>query len=240
MRHTRTTLIILGLILGIVIVLPRIYPKKATANTPQIRLPAQFPIENKIYLPVVPRNVQSALNHDGISNSESGWHEGSSIDGKSKWSYENGKYTGWLGEAHAWAAVTAPISGFDTYSLQVTATRSGGAYSVYGVIFGWTDWEHFTLLKINSALSQYGIFRYKSGTFETIIDWTSSPYINSDSTPNLLQVDCMGDSIQVFTNGHPLSQVTGTQAVDTQMGLYIESNADVPLTVYFDDVTVKP
>ena len=92
---------------------------------------------------------------------------------------------------------------------------------MYGVIFGWTDWEHFTLLKINSALSQYGIFRYKSGTFETIIDWTSSPYINSDSTPNL-------------------SQVTGTQAVDTQMGLYIESNADVPLTVYFDDVTVKP
>jgi len=82
---------------------------------------------------------------------------------------------------------------------------------------------------------------FQSGAegWETLLDWSDSPHLETGVAANRLQVVCMGSEISLYANGQYLTTVTDSSYAGGQVGLAVGTFADEDRALfYFDDLRV--
>jgi len=195
---------------------------------------------HRIYLPVVTRNYDPLLQYfDDFSDPSSGWYIYDR--GNIRWSYQEGEYEILVRNAHWWAGASAPISGIDNYSIEADMRRYIGATSIYGLIFGLVDWDHFYWFVVNPESQSYSVWKRDPNNWVPIVEWTFSSHINPSDASNHLKVERYGSQIVVYANGHLLATTSDDTYTGTlRVGLYVENIGDVtPVAVRFDNFEVR-
>lgn len=74
----------------------------------------------------------------------------------------------------------------------------------------------------------------------TVVDWTTSSYVNPPGAANHLKVERTGSRIALHANGHLLATVVdSTYTGYLRVGLYAQTETDAPGAVRFDNFEVR-
>lgn len=186
------------------------------------------------YFPIIgaPSNLVFA---DDFSDSGSGWPTGD--DGLISRSYKDGEYETLIYDAKWWAGSKAPVYvQYDNYSVEADMRRHEGSTSDYGLVFDQVDWVNFYFFAMDPGSRRYFVAKVENGTPLIIVPWTDATTINPDNQVNHLKVERIGTELAVYANGHHLTTATNSGFGGVSgIGLYMESDADAPASVRYDN-----
>lgn len=192
---------------------------------------------HQVHLPVTIRDYGSSGFYDDFSDPSSGWPVGD--DGNIRYEYLNGEYEIYISNPYWWAAARPGFQASD-YILEADVRNISGKNGSYGLIFGLSsDWSQFYTFEID-AYGNYGIYRYYSGSWETLAEGTSSS-INTGTTKNRLKIKREGNFIEAYANGQLLTSISdGTYTGMRYMGLYNGTFDVCCFNVRYDNFAVYP
>ena len=190
------------------------------------------------FLPLVFDDWPLVIFFDDFGDPNSGWFIEDTPD--TKWSYVGGEYELLLKNPFWWAGATAPIfGGLTQYTVEADVRRVSGVESAYGLIFDFVDWDHHYLFLVSPNGKFFSVWRKEVG-WEPVVDWKTSPHINSGTVSNHLKVERNGSAIAVSVNGQLLATgFDSTYMGNFVLGLYSQSGNSAPAAVRFDDFTVR-
>jgi hypothetical protein len=194
-----------------------------------------FPIS--VYLPFVGRDYRTPVSYlDDFSNPQSGWATGDT--GNTRRSYVDGEYEILVRNPGWWAGALCPADKVVNYSVEADMRNDAGA-GIYGLIFGWVDWDHFYLFEVSPDIQRYAIMR-RDTTWVPLIPWTYSPEVFPYGTTNRLKVERQGAQITVYVNNELLQTIVdGTYSGEIQTGLYAQADAQSAATARFDNFHIE-
>lgn len=157
-----------------------------------------------VRLPLV--RIPSASNapymyFDDFTNRATGWHE--EERNNTSWRYSANQYELVVRNAESWAGVVGPPRPRASFSIAADMRLRGGEAGVYGLIFGFKNWDDFLVLAVDPVAQAYSIW-HKTDNFSAIIPWTSLSSINSGSATNRLAVEWIDGPIivvRILING---------------------------------------
>jgi len=193
-----------------------------------------------VYLPLVRKsNTTScpAYYTDNFSDPGSGWPV--SDDNNRRFAYLNGQYQIWVKKpASGW--FVSPGAKATDFTASVSARRASGSGGAYALQFGLNeDWSQFYEFAIEG--NRYSIWRYSSGSWTPLRNWTSSPAIATGTNWNRLKVIRQGSSISVYVNNQFLATVTdGAFSGFRRIGLASYSPGSGGLDARFDNFSLYP
>jgi hypothetical protein len=191
-----------------------------------------------VYQPLAAKDYWGYLMYaDDFSDLGSGWYVGEIPE--VRWGYQSGEYEILISSGPAWAAVTAPLQGIDGYAYEFDVRRQGGPDSLYGSIFGWSDWEHYYVFVVAPDVQYYGVFRRSGEDWVTVVDWDESALIHAGDAANHLRVERSGSQLAIFANGNELASVVdGGYVGELGIGVYAEAGDAVPVVTRYDNVLI--
>ena len=173
---------------------------------------------------------------DDFSDTGSGWPDETYGDVTA--GYDQGNYR-ILIDRNYWACWVWPDFQCEDCSTEVTAWRSGGQGSSYGILFGVVDNNNYYLYRVDPGRREYALVRRQSGSWDVLIPVTVSNHIDSGEAHNRLKVTREGSMIKLYVNGHYLNGYTdSTFTGSRRVGLYAESEGHHPVILRYDDFTV--
>ncbi len=108
----------------------------------------------------------------------------------------------------------------------------------YGVIFRMDETgENYYLLGVTNE-GQYGLFRYATDHYETIIPYTDSFSVGNASFPSKIRIVNQGDTIAFDIGGQWLDSIRDPNLTSGQVALFVEPD-EPNQTVIFDDFKVS-
>ena len=154
-----------------------------------------FPVS--VYLPFVAREYRATISYlDDFSNPQSGWATGDT--GNTRRSYVDGEYEILVRNPTWWAGALSPAGKVVDYSVEADMLNAAGA-GIYGLIFGWVDWDHFYLFAVSPYAQSYAAMR-RDGTWVQLMPWTYSPAVFPFDAANRLNVERKGAQITLSVN----------------------------------------
>jgi hypothetical protein len=170
------------------------------------------------YLPLVAKPCLPAYNDD-FSNPASGWP----IVNNTNYAmgYLNGEYRIKVKRAN-WMAYLWDDFGASDFRVEVDARPAAHLAGGVGLIFGRTE-NGYYLFEVSDG--SFIVLRHDSwsGTWTTLVDWTSSPAIRKGAETNHLKVIRSGTGISLYVNGQPVGGTT--DSTHTGAGLGIAADA---------------
>jgi hypothetical protein len=130
---------------------------------------------------------------------------------------------------------------FTDVSINVDATKNGGPdENDMGVICRFQDDDHFYFGLITSD-GYYGIIKMNFGEFSVLgAEYlTYSDLINQGSASNHIRLDCIGDVLTLYANGHQLDLQTDAEYTHGNVGLIIGTYETPGTDILFDNFTVQ-
>ncbi|OGO63335.1 MAG: hypothetical protein A2029_06960 [Chloroflexi bacterium RBG_19FT_COMBO_47_9] len=181
----------------------------------------------------------SLLLSDDFSDPNSGWPSTNEPDYLDD--YYNGAYrmVENLVNTTSWAY---PDSySFTDVSINVDATKNGGPdENDMGVICRFQDDDHFYFGLITSD-GYYGIIKMNLGEFSVLgAEYLAySDLINQGSASNHIRLDCIGDVLTLYANGHQLDLQTDAEYTHGNVGLIIGTYETPGTDILYDNFTVQ-
>ncbi len=174
---------------------------------------------------------------DDFSSPESGWDRLNDVVAVTE--YQEGQYRIQVNTAqtYAWAN---PGQSFGDVIVEVTAARiSGGETGYLGVICRYQDAENWYALVFDG----YGYAAIRKRTtgqaVQDIVEWQEASGIQTDSSPNQLRAECIGDRLALYVNGSLVIETTDSDFSTGDIGLIAGTLADPSIEVKFDNLVVK-
>jgi hypothetical protein len=131
------------------------------------------------------------------------------------------------------------LQGVDDFAFEFDVRREGGIDNLYGAVFGWIDGDHFYVFAVAPDDQYYGVYRVSGDSWQAVISWSTSPYIQPGDSSNRLRVERSGNQLTVYANGNWLAAATDDAYTGTlQVGLYAESGESVPVAARYDNVLI--
>jgi hypothetical protein len=174
--------------------------------------------------------------YDDFSNPQSGWVTGDT--GNTLRSYVDGEYEILVRNPGWWAGALCPADKRPNYTVEADMRNEEGA-GIYGLIFGWVDWEHFYLLAVSPDAQRYVVLK-RDGRWVQLYPWTSSYTVFPFGAANRVRVERKGVFITPHINNQPLEIVEdGAYLGVLGTGLYAQADALSAATVRFDNFRVE-
>jgi TolB protein len=180
----------------------------------------------------VPENL-TLIYEDDFSDSFGGWDD--AFDAYTTKQYGNNRYQIEVSTDNliAWGLANRDVADFE---LEVEAKQEDGAKSnSYGLLFRFQDRDNFYRYDI-SGDGFFLVSKFVDGQWETLVDWTQSPYINEET--NSLKVSAIGPSLTVWANGQPLASVTDDTFTHGNFGFFASTFSEPFIWVSFDNLKV--
>jgi hypothetical protein len=190
-----------------------------------------------IYFPCMIREYCQPWLMDDFSDPASGWPV---LDtNEVSISYLNEEYRINLKESFWYAAATPGIYASD-FITTVDVRNDSGVDGTYGLMFGISDdWNQFYLFEIDK-FSWYGLYRYDTGNWTTLV-YTYNSAIDGGTSSNTLKIAREGTKIRYFANGTFLGQFTdGTLTGMRRIGVAAFSYENPNVDARFDNFSVYP
>jgi hypothetical protein len=190
------------------------------------------------YLPFVMRDYPPPVLYvDDFSDPQSGWATGDT--GNTRRSYVDGEYEILVRNPGWWAGALSSAVKLPDYLVEAGMRNAAGA-GVYGLIFGWVDWDRFYLFAVSPDGRSYTVERHQANGWQVLVPWTYSPAILSGSAVNRLGAQRKGAQITVFVNNILQQTIEdGSYLGQLQTGLYAQAGAQSSATVRFDDFRIE-
>jgi subtilisin family serine protease len=130
-------------------------------------------------------------------------------------------------------------------ACQATFRRTGSMFNVARVVVRATDnfnCQNSTGSAYAAGIAgdgQYWVGKYVNGVFTFLQPWTSSPYLNTGETPNVVLLNIAGNAISVYLNGNLAWNGTDNDiTAPGRIGLVPYTASGDSTTHYSDDVQV--
>jgi hypothetical protein len=179
------------------------------------------------------------LLEDDFSTERNGWL--SEVTDKDEKGYEGGEFriAVYDPEYSTWGYPEPPLDLAD-FVAEVDARRvSGPLENEYGVMVRYQQGiDDFYLFAISSSGS-YVVEKYVGGEWQTLVEWTESPVIQSGDASNRLRVTCQGSKMRFFVNGEQLTQIEDTSFRSGNIGLLVSTLDKGGAVVAFDNLRVR-
>ena len=190
-----------------------------------------------VYLPFVAREYMPPLSYtDDFSNSQSGWATGDT--GNTRRSYVDGEYEILVRNPGSWAGALCPADRRLNYTVEADMRNTQGA-GMYGLLFGWVDWQHFYLFEVFPDRQLYVVWKFEERWVQ-LIPWTSSYAVLPFGAANRLAVERKGAQITLRINSQFLQIITdGAYSGELGTGLYVQADASPAATVRFDNFRIE-
>ena len=210
--------------------------------TAEICSTASVPPNHPVYLPLVVKSTGNscpAYYTDNFSDPTSGWPVDD--DSNRRYAYTDGQYQIWVKNPAAgwWATPGAKATDF---TASVSARRTSGVSGAYGIRFGISeDSPDLSYYEFIVEDAYYSVWRYDSGGWTALRDWTASSHIRTGTDWNRLKVIRNGASISVYVNNQLLTTVSDSYLAGLRrIGLVAYSPDDSGLDARFDDFSLYP
>ena len=192
-----------------------------------------------VYLPFVARGytyIPPLSYFDDFSNPQSGWATGDT--GNTRRTYVDGEYEILVRNPGWWAGSLCPADKRPNYTVEADMRNVEGA-GIYGLIFGWVDWEHFYLLAVSPDVQRYAVLK-RDGKWVQLFPWTSSYAVLPFGAVNRLGVERKGALITPHINNQFLETIEdGAYPGELGTGLYAQADALSAATVRFDNFRIE-
>ncbi|MBN1630466.1 MAG: hypothetical protein JW990_11925 [Thermoleophilia bacterium] len=189
----------------------------------------------RVYLPFVARDyVPGRLFFDDFSDPSSGWFVGD--EGGVSFSYQEGEYEADVHQAHTGVSAESPLSSLSgEFALEADMRLSAGTNIEYGI--GWGGLWGFYTFRVCPGTQDYRLLLC-SGGCATLADG-SSLAISPAGGSNLLRMEHVNDSIDVYVNGQLLGSAAAVADASFGGHAWVEvQSIDAPATARFDNFTV--
>lgn len=187
-------------------------------------------------------DTQNALYFDDFSQSSSGWTQLSNDSGSI--GYIKGQYQITIKKTATLFLATPGKSFPGDVSVGVEARKIDGSDDNYfGILCHYQDPDNYYMLMITSD-GYAGIAMRKGGEDVLIspgLKFLKMEGIKTGDKTNLIQADCVGETLTLYANGVQVSLAYNSDLVGGDVGLAVRSST-VPgsVTVQFDNFIVKP
>ena len=142
------------------------------------------------------------------------------------------------------------IGEYSQFSYSVEATLiEGQAESGYGLVFHFQDSQNYYVFAVNGR-QQWSIWRLREGSWQELRElpnetWTLAEAVRPAGETNLITIEVLEDTLNLFVNDVQLTQLTDIDATFTQggIGFYTASSrtAENALArIEFDNVNLQP
>ena len=193
-----------------------------------------------VYLPLISHNSCGDF-FDDFSDPSSGWYVGE--DKFAKWEYQDGEYRILSKDDDYFYWSDAPTCARENYSVEVDARWAGDSGISYGLLIGNNiDFDRMYSLEVNAEYQVYSLYYWDGFNWETLVQWTDSPYINAGTASNHLKATRNGNQIAFEVNGNVLGtwaggKITGPTYTAVMSAPYDgEPNSDAR----FDNYRISP
>ncbi len=172
---------------------------------------------------------------DDFSDQDSGWDD--AFDKYTMKQYGGHQYHIAISAPNlsAWGLANRDLADF---VLEVESKLEEGAYSnSYGIIFRFQDKDNFYRFDILGD-GFYLVSKLLDGQWETLVDWTESPYINVGHASNILKVVCQGSQIGVYANDQLLAELEDDSFPQGDIGFFASTFSESEAHVSFDNLKI--
>ncbi len=177
------------------------------------------------------------LLEDDFSNPSSGWEVGQYDEGRV--GYADGYYfvTSAQENMRMWGVANRSFS--DTV-VEVDATQFSGPANndnAYGVSCrSQSDNDAYNLAISGDGF--YSIQKIVDGSFQKLVDWTSSDAISQGNATNHLRVECDGARLALYCNGQLLAETTDSTYASGDIALMVVTYEPEATEIHFDNLKV--
>jgi TolB protein len=179
------------------------------------------------------RNL-SLIYEDDFSNSFGGWDD--AFDTYTTKQYGNNRYQIEVTASNlvAWGLANRDVADFE---IEVDVRlEDGDPKNSYGLLFRFEDRDNFYRFDI-SGDGYYLLSKFYHGQWETLVDWTKAPSLNTDSgANNVLKVSAFGPEISAAVNGQLLTTLTDTSMQHGNFGFFASTFSDPYAWVSYDNL----
>jgi S1-C subfamily serine protease len=122
--------------------------------------------------------------------------------------------------------------------VEVDARKvSGPDLNAFGVMCRYLDSDNFYALEIGSD-GTYAIYRYVGGDYASLVSWTPSDAIATETSSNRLRAECVGNRLRLSVNDAIVADVTDDSLSGGTLALIVESFDEGGVAVAFDNAVV--
>jgi hypothetical protein len=161
--------------------------------------------------------------NDGFDQNSLDWPEGDDTDplANINWKIEGGKFlwTATANDSFVWW-VYPTMDGVTNFSLSIEMQQTSGAVDGEGgLIYRVQEPNLYYTFELN-GLGQYAVFSHLDDGWHTLIDWSDSNAIHTD-TPNQLTVIATGSHFEYFINQQNVASLDDDSISEGMAGLLI-------------------
>ncbi len=181
------------------------------------------------------------LYQDDFSDDSSGWDV--STDEYGTTAYLGGQYLMTIQKTLSYLTVSPGNGGtYTDVRVEVDVTSADPNAHDMGVLCRIVDENNFYYLIIASD-GYYAIGKFVDGEDTLIgadeLQADENGVIQTGMAANRVRGDCVGSTLTLYANGEKLFETTDTDFASGEVGLVAGTYEDVPVTVKFDNFTVK-
>ena len=172
---------------------------------------------------------------DQFSNNNNKWVEGSREESELK--IEGGKYLfEHKREEMFWISWNSlPLDYSQDFSIEVSMNKVyGPENSGYGMIWGVKDANNHHQFLVNGN-GAYTYAKTVDGNWETLIDWTESPYVEKGNATNIVSIRRLGERLQLYVNYGFVGDVAFEEVLGLDTGFFVYG----PTKIEIDRILVK-
>jgi hypothetical protein len=195
--------------------------------------------QETVYLPVTFGTYCSDF-FDDFSDHESGWYVGE--DKYAKWEYLEGEYRILSKDDGYFYWSDPPTCSRENYTVEVDARWAGEPGNSYGILLGNNlEFDRLYSFEVNTDFLDFSLFYWDGSSWQTIVPWTVSPYINPGMASNHLKFTRNGTQITLEVNGNVLGTwADGNLSGPTYAAIMSDPYVDYPTSdARFDNFSVK-
>jgi hypothetical protein len=202
--------------------------------TPTLSLPDISEPEHVLQMDPTPV-VLSLVYQDDFADQASGWDD--AFDEYTLKQYGAHKYHIEVNTPNlfAWGLANRDIA--DSVLEVTTKQWEGPNNNSYGVIFRLQDKDNFYRFDITGD-GFFLLSKSVDGKWLTLVDWTSTPAINTGQAENDLRVSALGAKISIYANGRFLAEVEDESFRHGDIGFFAGTFDEPNVHISFDDLRV--
>jgi hypothetical protein len=191
----------------------------------------------RVYAPIVLRNLCMPMYYDDFSRPESGWPTGDTPD--SLLEYVAGEYR-ILTKSPRSMTLAGPGIAVPDYAVSTSVRNASSVYGTYGLLFAASGtWDQFYSFEISPG-GGYALYRYDAGHW-TVLASGLSEYIKLGLSTNQLRVERNGSLIRAYVNRHLLANVSDASFTGLRyVGLIVSTRDQPNVDARFDNFAVYP
>lgn len=176
------------------------------------------------------------LYSENFSDEDNSWYKGE--DDQGKFFYSDGLY--YIQETASdniqWSdyAKTFTDGVYNVEVRQVTGDDSETGEVIFWRIVDQNN--HYSLLITDNG--EFLIQKFFQGKPSTIIDWTSSQFLNTDGKTNKVTIAFAGDESEIYFNGNYVTSFSDSSFLSGEIGLGVFADKTSRVEGEFDNITV--